>query len=184
MKAFEQMVERGVAGSRALEDAVEAGAQERGLFGVRGELVVFQATIEPPDHPLGDLDGVALVIVGGNELVNKPLGVNPAQRVHADAELAGVVGDDHRPGEQALDDWTAPHSAASLASKHGVRQDPQLRPRPSACKWRSHSPEEAKDARLMGDELVDHDLRQIAPFHIVERGLALITQSDAAAKRR
>src|SRR6202171_6276007 len=49
MKAFEQAVERGVAGSGALEDAVEAGAQDLGLFGARRELVVFQAPIEPPE---------------------------------------------------------------------------------------------------------------------------------------
>ena len=84
------MVESGVAGP-ALEDAVEAGAQLRGAFESLGEFVVFQLAIEPPDHPLGDLDGVALPIVGGNELVDEPLGVNPAQGVDADAELAGVV---------------------------------------------------------------------------------------------
>ena len=48
--------------------------------------------IEPPDHPLGDLDGVALFVVGGQKLLDEALGVDPAERVIADAELADVVG--------------------------------------------------------------------------------------------
>jgi hypothetical protein len=39
--------------------------------------------------------GVALLIVGGNELVDQAFGVNPAQRMRADAKLAGVVGKSH-----------------------------------------------------------------------------------------
>src|SRR6516165_354348 len=88
----EQPVEHDVAGCAALEDAVEAGAQDAGLLRAGRPLVLLQATIEPPDHPLGDLDGVALLVVGGKELVDKAFGVNPAQRMDADAELAGVVG--------------------------------------------------------------------------------------------
>ncbi len=66
-QAFQQTVEQGVAGS-ALEDAVEAGAQFRGSLGAWGQFVVFELAIEPPDHPPGDLDGVALPIVGGTSL--------------------------------------------------------------------------------------------------------------------
>jgi len=42
-----------------------------------GELVVFQGAIEPPDHSLGDLDGVALLVVGGDQSSNSvsPFGV-------------------------------------------------------------------------------------------------------------
>ncbi|HXZ16412.1 MAG TPA: hypothetical protein VEH77_10645 [Roseiarcus sp.] len=47
--------------------------------------------IEPPDHALRDLDGVALPVVGGNEFVDEAFGVNPAERVIAEAELSGVV---------------------------------------------------------------------------------------------
>ena len=42
------------------------------------ELVFLQATIEPPNHPLGDLDGVALLVVGGKELMDEAFGMNPA----------------------------------------------------------------------------------------------------------
>ena len=42
-----------------------------------GRLLVFlQGSIEPPDHSLGDLDGVALLVVGGNQLVHEAFGVN------------------------------------------------------------------------------------------------------------
>jgi len=51
----EQPIERGVSRAGALEDPVETGAQELGLFHAGGKLVVLQGTIEPPDHPLGDL---------------------------------------------------------------------------------------------------------------------------------
>jgi len=44
----EQLVERGVAGAVASEYAIEAGAQDDGLFGTGRELVVFQSLIEPP----------------------------------------------------------------------------------------------------------------------------------------
>src|SRR5271157_708565 len=102
MKTLEQPVEHGVAGSAAVEDAVEPGAQDLSLLGARRELVFLERTIEPPDHPLGDFDGVSLLVIGGNELVNQPFGVNPAQGVHAETKLAGVVGDDDRVLQQSL----------------------------------------------------------------------------------
>ena len=47
-EAAEQFIERGVAGSHPVEDAVELGAQALGLLGGRGEPVVLQGAIEPP----------------------------------------------------------------------------------------------------------------------------------------
>ena len=45
-------------------------------------------------------------VVGGDQFVNQPFGVNPARRVRADAELAGVVGNHdglaQRPLQQPL----------------------------------------------------------------------------------
>ena len=96
VKAFEQAVERRIAGSAAVKDAIESGTQNLGLSGTWGELVFFEGAIEPPDHPLGDFDGVALLVVGGDQFMDEPFSVNPAQSVHADAELAGVVGNDDR----------------------------------------------------------------------------------------
>ena len=101
-EAPEQAVESGVAGSGAVEDAVELRPQAFGFLGARGELVFFQGAIEPPDHAPGDLDRVALLVVGGDELVDEAFGVHPAQSVFADAELAGAVGHDDGLAEQAL----------------------------------------------------------------------------------
>jgi hypothetical protein len=70
-----QPVEHHVAGSAALEDAVEAGAQDLGLLRAGRLRVFLQGTIEPSAHPLGDLDGVALLVVGGNQLVDEALGM-------------------------------------------------------------------------------------------------------------
>jgi hypothetical protein len=53
---------------------------------------LLQRAIEPRDHPLGDLDGIALVVVGRNELVDERFAMKPARRMDADAELTGVVG--------------------------------------------------------------------------------------------
>ncbi len=130
-QASQQMIEGGVAGS-ALEDAVELRAEEVRLFRARCALVILQAPIEPPDRPLGDRDGVALSVVGGDELVDEALGVDPAQRVVADAELAGVVGNDNRAGEQALGLDRAPQRRfAGEAHRIGVTRKSA---RPSACK--------------------------------------------------
>jgi len=86
----EEPVERRVSGS-AFEDAVEARLEFGGSFRARIELERLELAIEPPDRSLCDLDGAALPVVGGNELVDEALGVNPAQGVVADMELSGVV---------------------------------------------------------------------------------------------
>src|SRR5271156_5944592 len=99
-QALRQTVERRIAGA-ALEDAIKLRTQEARLLRARGELVGLQAPIEPPDHSLGDGDGVALFVVGGDELMDQALGVDPARRMVADAELAGVVGDDDGLADEA-----------------------------------------------------------------------------------
>ena len=116
-EALQQTVEHRLAGS-ALEDGIELPAQEARLLRARGALVLLQAPIEPPDHPPGDLDGVALLIVGGNKLMDEALGVDPAERVIAEAELAGVVGDDDGMSDRPSASM-APHSAASLVARTG-----------------------------------------------------------------
>ena len=45
----------------------------------------------------------------GVELVDEALGVHPAQRVPVERELAGVVGEDHRVGQQPVGLDAAPH---------------------------------------------------------------------------
>src|SRR5260370_2004489 len=81
-QAFQQTVERRIAGS-AIEDAIELRAQEARPFGARRALVILQAPIEPPDHPLGHHDRVARFVVGGHRLVAQALRVDPPQRLLA-----------------------------------------------------------------------------------------------------
>src|SRR5271165_1920018 len=95
----EQPIERGISGAGALEDTVETFAQELSLFRTGSKLVVLQGAIEPPDHPLGDLNGVALLVIGWNQLMDETFGMNPAQCVRADAKLTSVVGNNHGIGQ-------------------------------------------------------------------------------------
>jgi len=91
-QAFQQTIERRIAGS-AIEDAVELRAQKACPFRARRELVILQAPIEPPDHPLGDLDGVALFVVGGQETLGVLTGASSAVSVigHALAQARGLA---------------------------------------------------------------------------------------------
>jgi hypothetical protein len=57
--------------------------------------------------------------------VNEPFGVNPAQRVFADAKLGGVVGNDHRVLQQALMTDRAPQRRLA-GDQDGIGQDFRL----------------------------------------------------------
>jgi hypothetical protein len=123
-QTLEEIVERSVSGL-ALEDAVEQGGQIDGLFRRRRELVAFQASVEPPDHAPRDFEGVALALVGRQQLVDKALGVHPTQGVLADAELPGVVGDDDGAREQAFSLERAPKRGFA-GDANGIGLDPHL----------------------------------------------------------
>ncbi len=58
------------------------------------------------------------------EFVNQTFGVDPAQAMLADIELAGVVADDHSVGEQAMRLDAAPQSAFG-GDQHGIGMDLQ-----------------------------------------------------------
>ena len=58
-------------------------------------------------HALGGV----LPIGEGVELVHQPLGMDPAQGVPVERELAGVVGEDHRVGQEAVRLDAAPDRA-------------------------------------------------------------------------
>ena len=90
-----------------------------------GELERLELTIEPPDHPPRDFDSAALPVVGGDEPGDETLGVNPTQRVVADAELPRVIGEDDGAGEPILGAERAPQRAFA-GHAHGIRGDPQL----------------------------------------------------------
>ena len=145
---------------RALSSAARSG------LGV--ELERFELTIEPPDHPPGDFDGVALPVVGGNELVDEALGVNPAQRVVADAELSGVVGEDDGAGEPILGAERAPQRAFA-GHAHGIGGDPQLGQAERARDAPVHSASQANSRTSALAERIDDAVRQIGRAHIGRR---------------
>ena len=81
--------------------------------------VRLEIGVEPPDQGAHALPGRRGWPIGERiELVDQPLGVHPAQAVRADGELAGVVADDHRVGQQPVR-LTLPHSAPSVAIRPG-----------------------------------------------------------------
>src|SRR6516225_1786868 len=92
----------------AREDAVEACPQGSPALSARILLVGFEIAIERPDQSTNPGLGLALIIGEGVELMNEPLGMNPAQAMLADVELTGVVADDHGVGQEAMRLDTAP----------------------------------------------------------------------------
>ena len=93
VQPLEQAIERDEPGSAA-EDAIEAGAQLAAAAWCGVGAVSFQLGVESPDERPDLLLCGTLGLGEGVELVHQPLGVDPAQRVRADCELAGVVTDD------------------------------------------------------------------------------------------
>ena len=78
----------------AFEDAIKAGAQGGLAQWCRIAAIGFEIAIEPPDQMAQPLLGGAVLVGEGVELVHQPLGVDPAQRMPAEIELAGIVADD------------------------------------------------------------------------------------------
>src|SRR5216684_4732679 len=121
MQPGEQSIEGGKAGL-ALKDPVEAGAQRGLVFGGRIAAIGFQVAVEPPDKAADALLGGIVAVGEGVELVDQPLGMDPAQPMPADIELSGVVADDHRLGEQTVGLYAAPERAFG-GDLHRIGQD-------------------------------------------------------------
>ena len=106
----EQTVEGDEAG-RAREDAVEARPQSGlALLGWM-PAIGLEIAIEPPDQAADAALGCAVLVGEGVELVNEALGMDPAQAVLADIELAGIVADDDGVGQKAVRLDAAPQRA-------------------------------------------------------------------------
>src|SRR6266851_6683716 len=110
MEPCEQAVE-GDEASLAREDAVEPCPQ--GGAALRGGMpaIGFEIAIEPPDQCPDVTLGDALLMREGVELVNEPLGMDPAQAVLADIELTGIITDDDGVGQKAVRLDAAPQGA-------------------------------------------------------------------------
>ena len=104
----EETIERRIAGTTP-EDPLEAGAQTSRPAPVGLVLPSLQVAVEPPDQLPHEIDGTALRRGDRQELVDQPLGMDPAQGVRTDAELSGIIRHDHCVAEQAMLADGAPH---------------------------------------------------------------------------
>src|SRR5579863_918616 len=90
------------------EDPVEAGAHHAGAPGIRIALVSLEVSIIPPDQTSLQIQRATVRIAERLQLVDKPLGVDPALRMIANSELARTIGNDHRVPEQTLVTYGTP----------------------------------------------------------------------------
>ena len=94
MQPFQQPVEHNKAGA-LLENGVKAQAQVKGAAGRGLALVAEKIAVQSPDQSPDFFLRPPVVVGYGRELVDQPLGMNPAQDMMSDIELAGIVaGDD------------------------------------------------------------------------------------------
>jgi hypothetical protein len=138
------------------------------LFFILGRFGVISPASQAPG--LAAQDKIALQIL------------NPAQRMDADPELAGVVGNNDRVRQQPLMADRAPQRAFA-GNQDGIGGDFQVG---QAQRLQMPLPVlgARENMRLMIRELVDHDLRQLAVFHIAERRLVDHIKRRAAAQPR
>ena len=93
----QQAVEFGKGGI-CREDGIEAAAELGAPSLARALAVGLEVGIEPPE-PCADALLLAAPLLGeAIERVDQPLGVDPAERMMADIELAGIVGEDDAAG--------------------------------------------------------------------------------------
>ena len=106
MQPAEQSVEGGKAGL-ASEEPIEAGAQLGLASGCRIAAIGFEVGVEPPDETAGALLG-SMMSVGEASSLWTSRSMDPTQPMPADIELAGIAGNDHHLGEQAVGMDAAP----------------------------------------------------------------------------
>src|SRR5208283_4767233 len=100
-KPFQQAVERGKT-RHGGKDGIEAAAQlPRPAPGWR-LAVSFEILVEPPDAGADALLGLDVRLAERIELVDEAFGMNPAERVLRNLELAGAAGDDHPAVQEPL----------------------------------------------------------------------------------
>jgi hypothetical protein len=107
------------------EDAVEPRPQRVPAPPVGLTPVGLEVGVEPPDQGAHQLLGRVLPLGEGVELVDQAFGVHPAQGVPVEGELAGVVGQDHRAGQEPVRLDTAPERAFGR-DPHRIGRDRQL----------------------------------------------------------
>ena len=123
VQPLQQAIERDEA-SAATEDAIEPGAHLAASPSGRRRTVGFQIGVEPPNQCADPLLRGAVQIGEGVELVNQPLGMDPAQRVPPDGELTGIITEHDRVVQKAMRVNAAPQCALG-GDLQRVRRDPQ-----------------------------------------------------------
>jgi hypothetical protein len=119
VQAGEQLAQLLVAGALP-EDVVKALGEDGRLLRGRLLLPKLQIAVERPDLVSDRFQLARLLGCFRHQLLQQPLGVNPAQGMIGDAELSGIVGHDHRVAHQSVMAHRAP-KAASVISRTRVR---------------------------------------------------------------
>src|SRR5258708_30495018 len=149
------------------EDAIEACRQGRlallGWMPAIGGGMAMDGPDQRADAALGD----AVLIREGVELVNEAFGMNPAQAVLTDIELAGVIADDDGVGQKAMHLDAAPQGALGR-DQHRIRIDFERRDaEPIKMRGPGYMIGE-ESGRVLG-EATDHRTGEGALAHIGQR---------------
>lgn len=97
----QQFVEVAIAGAQR-KDPIEPSLKAPGGTGIRSLPIGLQSLVKVP-YKLAQ--GFGVFHLAGrrrHQFVQQPLGVDPAQRMGADAELSGIIGDNHRIADQTM----------------------------------------------------------------------------------
>lgn len=97
----QQFVEVAITGAQR-ENPIEPGLKAPGCTRIRSSLIGFQGLVKAPDEIPQGFDMPYLAGCRRHQFVQQTFGVDPAQRMGADAELSGIVGDNHRIADQTM----------------------------------------------------------------------------------
>ena len=100
-QSSQQFVKIDIPGSNG-ENSIEPDLKALGCTSTRTSRKILQSLVEEPDEFAQGLDMFHLPRRRRHQLLQQPFGVDPAQRMGADAELSGIVGHDHCIADQAM----------------------------------------------------------------------------------
>jgi hypothetical protein len=118
----QQFVEVAITGAQR-KDPIEPGLKAPGCTGIRSSPIGFQSPVKVPDKLAQGFDVFHLAGRRRHQLVQQTLGVDPAQRMGADAELSGIVGYDHRIADQTVMADGAPDAGLGKRADYVLVED-------------------------------------------------------------
>lgn len=125
VEAFQGEVEELIVGFLG-EDVIECGGESIFFLFRRLRFVGFQFIVEIPDLLSNLFQGLSSEFIRGDELVDGPFGVNPAERVEKDIELTGIVTDDDKALGQAMSEHGADQGTLGCDTDMAVMNDAQI----------------------------------------------------------